>query len=309
MPRYAKKKAILAKLETVYGTDPTPTGAANAMLAVNASFEPSVGEEVSRELVNSYMGHQGVFLTGTYARLSFEIEMAGAGAAGTAPAYGPLLKACGLAEVIAAGVDVQYSPISGAFDAVTLYFNWDGVNHIMLGSRGNVSCDLSAQRVPRFKFDFVGLLGTIADVTMPVQTLTAFKKPLPVSKANTTISLHGQSALGFENFKFDAGVKVEPRILINKETIEITDREATGEVTIEAASLSTINWFNIAHAHTDGVLAFQHGTVAGNIVMIGANTVQLGRPKYGENQNIVNNVLALMLKANAGNDDFKITVK
>lgn len=309
MPRYAMKKAILAKLETVYGTDPTPTGAANAILGVNASFEPSVGEEVSRELVNSHMGHQGVFLTGTYAKLSFEVEMAGAGAAGTVAPYGPLLKACGFAEVISAGVDVQYNPVSGTFDAVTLYFNWDGVNHIMLGSRGNVSCDLSAQKVPRFKFDFVGLLGTIADVAMPAQTLTAFKKPVPVSKANTTMSLHGQSALGFENIKIDAGVKVEPRILINKETIEIVSREATGEVTIEAAALATINWFNIAHGHTDGVMAFQHGTVAGNIVKLDAPVVQIGRPKYADNQNIINQVLPLMLKPSAGNDELKITVK
>lgn len=309
MPRYARKKAILAKTEAVYGTDPTPTGALNALLAVNASFEPSVGEEASRELVSSYMGHQGVFLTGTYCRLSYEIEIAGAGAAGTAPAYGPLLKASGMAETIDVGVDVQYTPVSSGFDAATQYFNWDGVNHIMLGSRGNVSCDLSAQKVPRFKFDFVGLLGTIADTPLPAQTLTAFKKPVPVSKANTTISLHGQSALGFENFKFDAGVKVEPRILINKESIEITDREATGEVTLEAASLATINWFERAHSHTTGPLAFQHGTVAGNIIQIDAPTVQLGRPKYAESQKIVTNVLSLMLLKDAGNDDFKITVK
>lgn len=309
MPRYSMKKAILAKTEVTYGTDPVPTGAANAILGVNASFEPSVGEEVSRELVNSYMGHQGVFLTGTYAKLSYEVEMQGSGAAGTAPGYGTLLKACGFAEVIAAGVDVQYSPVSGAFDAATQYFNWDGVNHIMLGSRGNISIDLTAQKVPRFKFDFIGLLGTIADTVMPVQTLTAFKKPLPVSKANTTMSLHGQSSLGFENIKIDAGVKVEPRILINKETIEIVSREATGEVTLEAAALSTINWFNIAHSHTDGVMAFQHGTAPGSIVAIDAPVVQIGRPKYGENQNIINNVLPLMLKPSAGNDELKITVK
>lgn len=309
MPRYAMKKAILAKTEVTYGTDPTPTGAANAVLAVNASFEPSVGEEVSRELVSAYMGHQGVFLTGTYCRLSYEVEIAGAGAAGTAAPFGPQLKACGFAEVLSAGVDAQYSPVSGAFDAATHYFNWDGVNHIMLGSRGNFSLDLSAQKVPRFKFDFVGLLGTIADTALPAQTLSAFKTPVPISKANTTISLHGQSALGFENFKLDAGVKVEPRILINKETIEITDRESTGEVTLEAASLATVNWFNIAHAHTTGVLAFAHGTVAGNIVQIDAPKVQIGRPKYGESQKIINNVLPLMFQRNAGNDEFKITVK
>jgi hypothetical protein len=31
-PRYVRNSAILAKTETTYGTDPTPTGGANAIL-------------------------------------------------------------------------------------------------------------------------------------------------------------------------------------------------------------------------------------------------------------------------------------
>ncbi|TXI00298.1 MAG: hypothetical protein E6Q76_18665, partial [Rhizobium sp.] len=63
MTKYARNKALLVKIETVYGTDSTPTGALNAIQASNFNFEPSVGQDVSRDLILPYMGHQGVILT------------------------------------------------------------------------------------------------------------------------------------------------------------------------------------------------------------------------------------------------------
>lgn len=306
--RYAMKKALLAKAEVTYGTDPTPTGGANAILAANVSFDPSLGEEVPREIIQTYMGHQGVILTGDYAKISYEVEMAGAGAAGTAPKYGPCLQGCGFAEVITAGTDVQYTPVSGSFVGLTHYFNWDGVKHIMLGCRGTMKFDLSTKKSPRFMFEFTGLIGTYSDAALPAVTTTGFKKPVAISKANTTLALHGYTG-GVEAFSADLGGKVEPRLLINKESVEITGREATGEVQIEADTLANIDWFGISKAHTEGALAFTHGVVAGNIVQIDCPAVQIGRPKYSESQNIVNYTLPLMIKPSAGNDEMKITVK
>ncbi|TIV30814.1 MAG: hypothetical protein E5V96_31225, partial [Mesorhizobium sp.] len=207
-PRFYRKLAVLAKIETVYGTDPTPTGAANAIQMTNATVNPLEGEQVSRDLMLPYLGMQGVILTGTYVKIDGEVEIAGAGAAGDAPAYGPLLRACGLAETITVGTDVQYDPVSSGFEAVTLYFNHDGVNHIALGSRGNVSFSLVPKQIPRYKFSFSGLLGTIADVALPTVDLSAFVTPVPVSKLNTTFTLHGWSAVA-ESLALDAGIQVE----------------------------------------------------------------------------------------------------
>ena len=38
--RYVRNSAILAKVEGTYGTDSTPTGAANAVLVSNLSINP-----------------------------------------------------------------------------------------------------------------------------------------------------------------------------------------------------------------------------------------------------------------------------
>ena len=55
--RYWRKKAILAKIETVYATDPTPTGAANAMVISDVEITPLDGEEVERNNVQPYFGN------------------------------------------------------------------------------------------------------------------------------------------------------------------------------------------------------------------------------------------------------------
>ncbi|WP_455270305.1 phage tail tube protein [Rhizobium herbae] len=302
-----RKRAILVKPETVYGTDAVPTGAANAMQLTNVVFNPSVGEEINRDLVVPEMGHQGVILTGSYATISGECEIAGSGVAGTAPAWGPLTRACGFQEVIEAGTDVQYVPISDGQESVSIYFSIDGIRHVLLGARGTKSFGFTPKQIPRWIYNFTGLLGTISDAALPTTVLAGFTKPVPVNKANTTFSLHGLSGV-CEGVTIDIANQIEPRFLIGAERIEHVDRLITGSAVLEAVLLATKNWFQIADSHTTGSLALAHGTVAGNIVEISADAVQIGRPTYGETQKIVNNTLPLMLTT-AGAKELLITVK
>lgn len=308
--RYFRKLALLAKIETIYGTDPVPTGVANALLATDAAFTPLEGQEVSRDLLTPYLGHQGIILTGLYGRLEFSIEVAGAGTAGDAPAYSPLLRACGFAETVTAGVEVEYELVSGGFESLTLYYNRDGVRHVLVGARGTMTLEFTPAGIPRYRFNLIGLHGTLAaDTALPATTLTGFKTPVPVSKANTTFSLHGYAVGPTERVSLDVGNQVEPRMLINSEACEIVDRKSTGSVVMEATSLATKNWDAIARAHTTGAFALVHGTIAGNIVSIDAPATQVGRWSEGQTQGILNNTLPLIFQPATGNDELKITVK
>lgn len=308
MPRYLRKLALLAKIEGTYGTDSTPTGSANAMQVFDVSFTPLEGQEESRDIVRPYMGNTGVILTGIHQMIEFGVEISGAGAAGDVPGYGALLRACGLSETVTAETDVVYEPVSVGFEAVSLYYLLDGVRHIMLGCRGNVTMDFTSKRIPRFRFRMMGLLGTVADQTLPETTFTGFATPVPVSKANTTFSLHGYAG-ATESVSFDLGNQVEPRLVINHESIEIADRRASGSAVMEATTLVTKNWQSIALGHTDGVLALAHGGTAGNIVEVDAPVVQIGRYSESSSQGILNHTLPLMLKPDAGDDDIVITVR
>lgn len=309
--RHVEKLAILAKIESAYAVDNTPTGAANAILVKNVTIDPLLGTDISRDLLLPYLGHQGIILTGDHVKLTFDVEMAGAGAAGTAPGYGPLLRMAGLAETITGATKVEYTPISpSAFDSGVLYYFLDGVRHILLGARAKLTLpDLRSLGLGHFRFEVWGLLGTITDQSMPTQTLTAFLKPQPIGGALTTLALHGVT-LPVEGLSIDFGNQVEPRFLINYDAIEIVDRKATGSAVVQADSMATKDWFAIAMATTTGALAFQHGTEAGKIIMIDAPAVQIGRPTQGATQKLLNYTLPLIFQpTSAGNDELKITVK
>lgn len=289
-----KRLAALFKLETVYGTDAAPTGAANFIQLSDAQFTPLAGEEEARNLLQPRLGHQGTILTGDYGQFDFSVEIAGSGAAGTAPAWGTILRGCGFMEVVSAGTGVAYMPIDDDFEAATLYYNADGVNHIFVGARGTVSLNFTPKRIPKFRFSIKGLLGEISDMDLPAVTQSMWQRPVVVSKANTTMDLHGWGAVA-ESLNIDVGNQVVPRHLIGAESIEISDRSATGTAVVEARSLATVNWFDIARDHALDDLELVHGTTAGNIVEVTADGVQIGRPTEGQTDNIRNYSLPLML--------------
>jgi hypothetical protein len=308
-PRFERKLALLLKPEPVYGTDSVPTGAANAIRATDVAFTPSQGGEDRHDFILPHMGHQGVELTDEHVQIEFSIEIAGAGAAGTAPKYGPALRACGMAETLNAGVSAVYKPVSGTFEAASIYYNLDGVNHILVGNRGNVTAELTPQRIPRFRFRMLGLKGTVADTALPTVDHTGFVKAKPMTDANTTLALHGYTG-PIEAFSFDLGQRVEPDFLFNQETIEITDRQMTGSATVRAGLLADKNWFAAVEARTRAAQAMQIGTVAGNIVDLGGPAVELGRPTQGFTRGMANLRFPLMYcPTAAGNDEFTITVR
>jgi hypothetical protein len=306
--RRYRKLAVLNKIETVYNTDAAPVGATDALLMTNVTLTPLAGTPVSRDLLLPYLGNQGVVLTGLYATLQGDIELAGSGAAGTAPAFGSMLRACGLSEVLLAATSATYQPISDNFESSSIYFNSDGVKHVILGARGNVSLSMTPSGIPKMTFTMTGLLGTITDTALPTVDITHFQTPVPVSKAATTLTLQGWTAVA-ESLSIDLGNTVKPRFLIGDEVVLITDRSTTGTTVVEARSLATVDWFAKAKARTRGALAVVHGTVAGNIVNINAPAVEIGQPTQGQTDGIVNYSLPLGFVPSAGNDELQLVFK
>lgn len=308
MARKWNKLAMLFKLETTYGTDATPL-AADAIIATSVNFTPIEGEEVSRDLLLPYMGNQGVVLAGIYGRIEFEVEVAGAGAPGDVPAYGSLLRAAGMAETVTAGTDVTYTIIEDNVESGSLYFISDKVQHVLLGCQVNIAPSFTPSAIPRFRVTLLGLLGTITDIsTMPAVTMVDWMTPQHVSKANTTMSLHGWNAVA-ESLSLDLGNTLTPRMLIGAELIMISDRKTTGTAVVQAESLATIDWFDRALKRTRGALSFIHGTQAGNIVEIPAPAVEVGKPTQSQTNGLSNYSLPLSLCPINGMDEFSIIVR
>lgn len=302
-----RKLAMLHKLEATYGTDAAPL-AANGIVATNITFTPFQAEEVSRDLFLPYMGNQGVVLAAVHGRIEFDVEIAGAGAAGTVPRYGSLLRACGMSETVTAATSVEYEIIEDAVESGTLYFNSDGVQHVFLGSQCNVALTFTPKQIPKYRFSVVGLLGEIEDAAMPAVTMAGWITPLIVNKANTTLQLHGGGSVA-ESLSVDLGNTLTPRFLIGDERIMISDRKSTGSAVVEARHLAEINYFQRALDRTRDDLILVHGTVAGNIVEVTGPAVELGSPTQGQTDGIINYTIPLSFCPVAGMDELKITVR
>ena len=118
MALLTRKRLLLAEIELTYGTDPTP-GAADAVLVRDLNITPVQSDVVSRDLVRPYLGASEQLLANTRVECTFSVELAGSGTAGTAPRFGSVLKACGLAET-AVTPAVTGTATAGALNSITL---------------------------------------------------------------------------------------------------------------------------------------------------------------------------------------------
>ncbi|MBI1201493.1 MAG: hypothetical protein GC182_03175 [Rhodopseudomonas sp.] len=304
-----KSKVLLVKIESAYGTDPTPTGAADAILATNVTLQPMEGEDVSRELERPYLGGQEMIPAGLRSVLTFSTELAGSGTAGEAPGWGVLARACALAETIEDAVSVTYSPISLAMESAAVYFWIGATKHVLLGARGTAEITLDAQGIPRIAWTITGLWTLPAESAAATPDLTSFLEPLIATKANTPAFTVNAVSLVLRSYKLTLGNDVQPRLLVGREEIIIPDRAEQLVCNVEAVPLTTLNPFALAQARTRVAVSIVHGTAAGNIVTIAAPTCQVKRMTgYEQNQNILEWPLPLAPLPDEGNDQFSIVL-
>lgn len=309
MSLLTRRRVILAKTEVTYGTDPTPTGTANAILVRNMTVTPLAAEVVNRDLVRPYLGASEQLIASKHVEIEFEVEIAGSGTAGTAPKYGPLLRACGLAEAVTAGTNVAYGPVSTGFESVTLYHNVDGVLHKITGARGNVEFTFTAGQIPVMKFRMVGLYNAPTDTALPTVDYSGFKTPLACNNTNTTGFSFFSYSGALESLTMNLSNTVNFRTLIGSETVQLTDRRVEGTAVFEAPTIATKDFFSAAIGTTLGALAMTHGTAAGNKFKIESSNVDIGQPTYTDNNGIVMlSVPFVATPSSSGNDEVTLTV-
>ena len=154
-----RKKFLIAKEETSYGSDASPTGISNAIQVTSLEVAPIEADNVQPAAFQGFLGNstRGTLVANKRVSVTFEVELAGSGAAGTAPAFGPLLKACGLSETIVASTSATYAPVSSSFDSVTIHCFYDGVRHKITGARGSVTFNFVAGQFAVASFNFIGI--------------------------------------------------------------------------------------------------------------------------------------------------------
>jgi len=291
--RLVRKTAILAKIETTYGVDPTPTGSANAMLVSNLSINPLNAQNVKRDNVRPYLGGSEELVGTHYVECGFDIELAGAGAAGSAPKWGPLMRACSMAETLSAGVSAEYTPISDLQESIAIYWYDDGLLHKVLGARGSFALKAGISERPVFSFKFTGIYVAPTSASNPSVTLTGFQKPLVITNTNTGSVIFGgtyaaAAVTGGTSYKsrgipeLDIGNVVSFIPEVGSESVDITDREATLKVELNLTAANEATFYGNVLTNTTQAVSLEHGNVAGNIVGVFMPNVQLISPKKAD---------------------------
>lgn len=298
--------AVLAKAETTYGTDPTPTAAANALLLQEVEWTPMEHDEVARPRVLPWYGNDAVVAMARRVRMRGAVDLAGGGAAGVVPAWGPLLRACQMNEAIVADTSVHYTPLSNGLGSVTLYHYMDDVVHKTVGVRGDWGIELVARQVPKLTFDMMGMFLEHHYALVPTPTLTPWYSAAPVGFAETPTATLDGHAVRLARFTYRHGHRLSFRDMPNARQVIHSGFESTAEIEIELPDIQVKDFLGQVGSNRGVVIT--HGTVAGNIVTVNLYNSTVLRPRYSNVDGMAHLTLGLRPMPNAGNDQIQITI-
>lgn len=311
MAQKNKEKILLALLEDAYGVEETVDAGTDAILTRDLAPDLMLGPTEERNTDRGMLGNDMLYHTSPHAGVKFGVEIAGAGAAGTAPGWGALLQACGMEETITALTDVKYAPLApGAdFPSATLKYHMAKNLHGVVGARGTFTMSLQAGQLPMFGFTFQGLRLAPEEETFPTGiVLSAFKDPMPVNDDNTDFTLFSYAAKLY-NLQFDVANTVVARVVVGGKDVIITERKPVATITMEETDISVKDWHGIIAAHSKGALSLTHGVGAGKIVQLGGTSVQLSAPQAGVQDGINTIQVTARFLPTLGADEFLLTVK
>lgn len=292
MARYIKNTLIVAAIQSAFGTDAAPTGAANAILVSDASITPLDAQNIDRNLMRGTFGASEQLVGSASVKVSYTVELAGSGTAATAPAWGKLLQACACAEgSLTTPARIEYTPVSTGLKASTQYYYDDGALHKLIDAMGDFTLSAKVGDRPTLKFDWTALDGGMSAAS-DTGTYTAWKKPVAMTKANVidiTLgatyaagALSGGTVYSSTGLEMKVGNQVAFTPMLSTETVDITDRESTGSTELDLTAAQEVSMMTGVKANTTQSLAITIGLTSGNKIIFFAPAVQFVNPKKVE---------------------------
>ncbi len=305
-----RKTVILAKAESSYGVDPTPTPSANALMVEDVSLKIE-GEEVKRSFLKASLS-QPQFIRGLkYADLTFSTELKGTGVKGQLPSWGwegVLARACGLSETVKAGTSIVWQPVSTGFESCTIYLYMDGIFHKILGCRGSVRLTFEVGRYIKAQWNMRGLFVAPTDASPSAQTFSSVN-PVPLLAANFTVGSYSSVC---EKVELDLNNSLSVVKDINAATgirrVDITGRNPSGSFEPDAVLETThAFWGNWNSATAIALNIGPVGSSAGNIITIAAPKLQYRDIGYGDQDGTLKYSVQFALAMSSGDDELTIT--
>jgi len=306
-----RKKFLIAKIESAYGTDPTPVGGSDAIQVTNLEVTPIESDNAQAASLQGFIGNstRGTIVANKRVSVTFDVELAGSGTAGTAPAFGPLLKACGLSETVVAATSVTYAGVSSSFDSATIYCFYDGTRHKITGARGTVSFNMTAGQFPVASFVMTGIYNAPDDTALSgTFTVANQAAALEINDTNvTTATFHGVTSVRLESLDLALNNEVFYHETVSSQEVLITNRAPGGTAVIEAPAVGTTDYFAKATAVATGNSSFVIGATGGNIITLTMAQTDITGVSYGDTNGVISlSMPYLALPTTSGNDEISL---
>lgn len=302
------RSVILAKVESTYNTDPTPATSANEVLVENFSWSYANARMIDRMPLRASKGKLAPVYGGTLVQMSFEVEIKGSGAAGTAPECGALLQACGLSETVVGATSVTYEPASSGLKSCTIYFYRDGKLLKVTGCVGALTGSLAVGAVGKLSFTMTGHLVSETDVSLPT---ASYDTTIPVPMINLSSFTIDSKTPALTRFEFDLGNEVAtPEDMVQADgygTVQVTGRRVTIGFDDEDVVVATYNW--LSKWQTGASVAVATGTIgssAGNRYAISLPAVTYTELSAGDKSGIVTRDVRGLAAEDSGDDEISI---
>lgn len=248
MSLLVRREVILAKIESVYNTDPTPVANTDAILVEEPNWAHEGARMVERPARRQTMGMLQQVYGGSLKQVSFAVELKGPGTAYSAsnrPEIDPLLRACGFAATVDAtggSETVTYDPASSSHESVTIYYYQDGTVHKLTGCRGNVAFALEAGGVVKANFTLTGHSVAATDVSLPTPTNDSTVPPVFIGATFTVQSY--AAVINALNFDMANQVIMPPNANASDGygEIQIVGRDVNGSFDPEHTLVATHDW-------------------------------------------------------------------
>ena len=303
-----RKKVLLAKKETSYGTDPT-ADASNAIQVTNVEVTPIESDNVEPASFQGFIGNstRSTLVANKRVSITFDVELGGSGTAGTAPAFGPLLEACGMIETVESEASVTYDPDPTPTDSVTICSYYDGSLHKITGARGTVTFSMTAGQFPLASFQFIGIFNAVSSGGSTT-TIANQAAALEINDTNvTTATFHGETSQRIESFDFALNNNLIYKETASNQQAIIVDRTPGGTAVIEAPSLGSVNYFTKVIGTTTASSSIVIGASAGNITTLTIPQTDITGVTYGDTNGVISLSMPYAARpTGAGNDEFSL---
>lgn len=308
MSKLVRQRVLLAKIESVYNTDPVPTGADNAILIEEVTWAPAGLRMVDRPAIRSSLGTLQQVYGGSLIEVSFQAEVKGSGTAGSVPELGVLFRGCAMDETIVALTSVAYAPVSAAQESVTLYLYEDGTLTKLTGARGTLDTVGEVGGRLMASFTFTGHFSGPTDVALATPTYDSTVPPIMINGAFT---IGGFSAV-IQSLNFSLGNVLETPPNLSAADgygeVLVTGRDVNGSINPEQPLVAAHDFMAAFKAGTTEALSCGPiGATAGNKFTITMPAVYYRNLTNSERQGVLAYDIPFGAAESSGDDEVTIT--